>query len=313
MNAKQEGPYAGPAIVEIKGYQTAVGFVKFHMDLKLLEVTTLPGSAVRCDSAPTTEHPCTRCHTDEGTDCDEDQLKKPIALQFVAVDSLYRLTPCTAAELDILVRKRHYTPPAGALAHCRRLLEGVTVDDHCEGCGEFEGECSCDNSPPEPAVERVATRRTIVYVHGSDEAMYATGEEIGLAGEALDRFRVGEVGLTLDVDMQTGEARIVACEGHELVDAPLDEVPLREHQLCAEIVYGIIGHPGRWAGVAAPEYGHDDLAARIRRHRPDPFKSSSDSVEQIFEHLEELAELLNPADATGNRSEAIDLAAPGEG
>lgn len=59
-----------------------------------------------------------------------------------------------------------------------------------------------------------------VYLHNSKENMWETGETLGLTGEALRLFIYAcvEVKITLRVDEQTGEAKIIAVDGREVRD-----------------------------------------------------------------------------------------------
>lgn len=61
--------------------------------------------------------------------------------------------------------------------------------------------------------------KAITYVHGSKESMHELGKKLGLTGEALNMFRYTacEVKLELDVNMKTGEARIVAVDDRPLM------------------------------------------------------------------------------------------------
>ncbi len=57
-----------------------------------------------------------------------------------------------------------------------------------------------------------------VFLHAEKESMWELGEELGLTGEALGRFRYTcyEVELDLEVDEKTGESAIVAVDGIKL-------------------------------------------------------------------------------------------------
>ena len=47
-----------------------------------------------------------------------------------------------------------------------------------------------------------------LYFHRNRESNYELGRELGLKGEALDRFRyLGDVGVELDVDCETGKVK----------------------------------------------------------------------------------------------------------
>ena len=62
--------------------------------------------------------------------------------------------------------------------------------------------------------------RTTVYLHSMKETMLEKGEVLGLDGAALDLFMYAcaEVKLTLDVDVWSGDSRIVAVD-----DRPVKE------------------------------------------------------------------------------------------
>ena len=59
-----------------------------------------------------------------------------------------------------------------------------------------------------------------MYLHGSKENNYDQGEEIGLTGDALDNFAYAlyEVEFDVEVDMKTGEQRILKVDGVKLED-----------------------------------------------------------------------------------------------
>jgi len=67
-------------------------------------------------------------------------------------------------------------------------------------------------------IERANPIRTDVYVHADKDTMWELGEKLGLSEEALMMFRhaASEVKLTIEVDEQTGESTIIACDGKEL-------------------------------------------------------------------------------------------------
>ena len=60
--------------------------------------------------------------------------------------------------------------------------------------------------------------KAIAYVHGSKESMYDLGLELGLESEALITFRYCcmELKVELDVDVKTGQAKIVAVDDRRL-------------------------------------------------------------------------------------------------
>lgn len=60
--------------------------------------------------------------------------------------------------------------------------------------------------------------RTTVYIHGSKEYMYDKGQELGLTGEALKNFMYTcyEVEIELEVNMETGDSKIISVDGKEL-------------------------------------------------------------------------------------------------
>lgn len=61
--------------------------------------------------------------------------------------------------------------------------------------------------------------RVITHTHATKEGMYEKGEELGLAGEALDNFMYAlhEVEFELEVDELTGEYEIISVDGKELI------------------------------------------------------------------------------------------------
>lgn len=58
------------------------------------------------------------------------------------------------------------------------------------------------------------------HLRSSKEQMWALGEQLGLKGDALMRFRhaCGEVKVELDVDPDTGHAVIVRVDGRTVVE-----------------------------------------------------------------------------------------------
>lgn len=58
-----------------------------------------------------------------------------------------------------------------------------------------------------------------VYLHSSKDEMYATGEELGLTGKALEEFMYTcyEVEIGLEVDEKTGKSKIVSVDGQKLM------------------------------------------------------------------------------------------------
>jgi hypothetical protein len=56
---------------------------------------------------------------------------------------------------------------------------------------------------------------TEVFLHASKESMYNQGHAMGLKGEALNNFMYAcyEVKLKLEVDEETGEAKIIGVDG----------------------------------------------------------------------------------------------------
>ena len=69
-------------------------------------------------------------------------------------------------------------------------------------------------------IKRPKIVKTKVYLHSSKESMAENGVEIGLEGEALDRFvyTFYEVAFDVEVNTETGEAFATA----------IDSVPLKE-------------------------------------------------------------------------------------
>ena len=59
-----------------------------------------------------------------------------------------------------------------------------------------------------------------VYLHGNDERMWNTGEQLGLTGEALGMFShaCDELELELEVDTSTGLAKVIKIDGRRVVD-----------------------------------------------------------------------------------------------
>ena len=59
-----------------------------------------------------------------------------------------------------------------------------------------------------------------VFVHGSDEHMYETGEQIGLKGDVLWNFShsCDEFELELEVDVKTGLSKVVKIDGRRVLD-----------------------------------------------------------------------------------------------
>lgn len=57
-----------------------------------------------------------------------------------------------------------------------------------------------------------------VYVHGNKESMWKRGEALGLTCEALRAFSFAcyEIEVGLEVDLDTGESRIVTIDGREV-------------------------------------------------------------------------------------------------
>lgn len=66
--------------------------------------------------------------------------------------------------------------------------------------------------------EEVSHVFTKIYLHGSCEENYQKGEELGLIGDALSKFRYAlyEVEFELKVDVKTGEYKILRVNGREL-------------------------------------------------------------------------------------------------
>jgi len=60
--------------------------------------------------------------------------------------------------------------------------------------------------------------KTKLYLHSSKESMADNGDELGLEGEAMDRFiyTFYEVVFDVEVDTETGEAYATALEGMPL-------------------------------------------------------------------------------------------------
>jgi len=56
------------------------------------------------------------------------------------------------------------------------------------------------------------------YLHSSKESMLEIGDEIGLTGKALVKFRYAlyEVEFELEVNTETGLAEIISVNGHKL-------------------------------------------------------------------------------------------------
>lgn len=56
---------------------------------------------------------------------------------------------------------------------------------------------------------------TTIYLHSNKEAMYNIAQELGLSEEASKNFKYAcyEVAIELEVNRQTGEAKIVAVNG----------------------------------------------------------------------------------------------------
>jgi hypothetical protein len=60
-----------------------------------------------------------------------------------------------------------------------------------------------------------------LYFHASKESLYNAGEKAGLAGDALDMFvYFNEIGIFVDVNPATGEAKIISVDGRPLADLP---------------------------------------------------------------------------------------------
>lgn len=62
---------------------------------------------------------------------------------------------------------------------------------------------------------KMMSKITVVdYLHSSKEEMLDLGEQHGLKGAALDNFMYAlyEVKLELEVDMQTGDSKIIKCD-----------------------------------------------------------------------------------------------------
>jgi hypothetical protein len=59
-----------------------------------------------------------------------------------------------------------------------------------------------------------------IYLHSDKESNRETGEEYGLSGEALRSFAYAgdEVRLTLEVDPETGDYKIIAVDGRKVED-----------------------------------------------------------------------------------------------
>ena len=60
----------------------------------------------------------------------------------------------------------------------------------------------------------------IVYIHGSDERMYETGEQLGFTDEVLKMFShaCDEFELELEVDVKTGLSKVVKIDGRRVLD-----------------------------------------------------------------------------------------------
>jgi len=62
-------------------------------------------------------------------------------------------------------------------------------------------------------------KTTKMYLHGDRDSAFEKGEMLGLEGEALSMFShaLTEVEFDVEVDMGTGEAKIIKVDGRELV------------------------------------------------------------------------------------------------
>jgi hypothetical protein len=61
---------------------------------------------------------------------------------------------------------------------------------------------------------------TSIWLHSEKQSNREDGEKLGLTGEALDNFMYAcyEVELTVEVDEETGESKIIACDGKKLAE-----------------------------------------------------------------------------------------------
>jgi len=64
------------------------------------------------------------------------------------------------------------------------------------------------------------TKTVKMYLHGDQESNYTQGEEIGLKGEELKMFSYAlyEVAFDVEVDMATGEVKILKVDGKRVVE-----------------------------------------------------------------------------------------------
>lgn len=105
----------------------------------------------------------------------------------------------------------------------KKVLRGMIKR---RGDGGSWKECPCgwfykgDSCPDKKCKIAYPGGKRIVktYAHVSDEEYYSQGEKLGLEGDALSSFAGWgyEIEFEVEVDMTSGETKIISCDGHKL-------------------------------------------------------------------------------------------------
>jgi hypothetical protein len=86
-------------------------------------------------------------------------------------------------------------------------------------CGWFYIGAKCPDQKCKKWKIANGTKRVKLYVHGSKEAGYDKGEELGLTGDALRTFSYWgtEITFEADVNMETGEVTLLSVDGQKIL------------------------------------------------------------------------------------------------
>jgi hypothetical protein len=90
----------------------------------------------------------------------------------------------------------------------------------CINCEEnllFQGQKFCSSCGWK--IEKKDKEIVTMYLHRDKESNYDIGEEIGLSEEALKKFAyaLSEVEFNVEVDMKTGNSKIIDVDGRKLL------------------------------------------------------------------------------------------------